>query len=118
MEGITLSGLLGMFTLKKCGCSSLGWCLLVKVRGRGRGEGKGEGEGITLSGCSGCLEKMCLFKPGTVSFGEGGRVRGRGGGGGGKGKGEGKGKGGRWRASLHQVARDVYFEEIWLFKPG
>ena len=33
VEGITLSGLLGMFTLKKCACSSLEWCLLVRGEG-------------------------------------------------------------------------------------
>ena len=161
-------GLLRMFTLKKCECSRLGWCLLVRLRGgggreggggRGRedggreeegkggerkgGEGKGEGEdrwraSLYRAARDVYFEKMWLFKPEMVFFGEGkggwggGRRRwgegGKGGGGergkvvgGGKGERwqvEGKGKGGRWRASLHRVARDVYFEEICLFKPG
>ena len=64
-------GLLGMFTLKKCGCSSLRWCLLVRGRVGGGGGGGGEEE-----------------------------VGGGGEGGGGEGERwqvEGKGKGGRWR---------------------
>ena len=48
-------GLLGMFTLKKCGCSSLRWCLLVRGREGGGKRGRWQVEGITSSGCSGCL---------------------------------------------------------------
>ena len=34
-------GLLRMFTFKKCECSRLGWCLLVRLRGREGGGGGG-----------------------------------------------------------------------------